>query len=125
MTMSDRGMKYATGREAKGLWWGHVEHRLKKGPKDVIYTDDGLDPRKTKSLAPGEKIWCPRGGDMGRPKIKEAADLHGTRKRLTKEKRAYLKTFPSATKVAAAQANKPAKYQATMTNRPLVVNAPG
>ena len=115
-------MESITKTKKSGHWYGHIQHRPRRGPNDVIHTDEGVDPRKSPWLKKGEKIWCPKGGSTTRPRCKGYAK----RKRIGKrEKGQYLKTFPSAEKVAAAQARKPEKYQATTTNRTLVVGGPG
>ena len=99
--------------------YGWIEHRLGTGPEDEYYVDEGLDPRKSRSRAPGEKLYVPRGGPQKKQKVPK-------RQRLTAgRKRQYLETFPSAAKVAAAQATKPEKYRLTTTSRPLTLNAPG
>ena len=81
--------------------------------------DEGLDPRKSKSRGPGDKLYIPRGGANKKAKIPK-------RKQLTAgKKRSYLTSFPSAAKVVAAQDTKPDKYKATTTSRTLTLNAPG
>ena len=64
----------------------------------------------------------PERGDTKKPVIKS----HAKRRQIgPRAKGQYKKVFPSAAKVAAAQAKKPAKYAATTTSRTLVVGGPG
>ena len=116
------GLKNISKKKGAGYWYGYGQHRPRRGPTDCIYTDEGVDPRKSPWLAKGEKIWCPKGGDTKKPVIRS----HAKRRRIgPRAKGQYKKVFPSAAKVAAAQAKKPAKYAATTTSRTLVVGGPG